>query len=190
MRGSVFRASGASASDRSPGPILDAQPAQRANCVRRKISARVCDMSTPAACWFLSAAGARLTNRCDGIDFYEHAAWKARNLNGRSRRTRVTDHAAVDLVHTWEVGHVLQVDRRLDDVRPARTRILEHRGQVAHHALGLRGDVALDDLASGGIDRDLAGGEQQVAGDDALRVRADGRGSLVSVYDASAHVIS
>ena len=65
--------------------------------------------------------------------------------------------------------------------------VAEHRGEVRHHALGLRGDVAGDDLPGRGIDRDLAGGEQEAIGDDALRVRADGGGRLVRVHDLQAH---
>src|SRR5689334_5263053 len=43
-RGSFLTGSAASARERSPGPIFDAQPAQRANSVRRNSSSRVCDV--------------------------------------------------------------------------------------------------------------------------------------------------
>ena len=44
---------------------------------------------------------------------------------------------------------------------------------VLEHAARLRGDVAVDDRAGGGIERDLAGDEQQLAGAKRRRVRAD-----------------
>src|SRR6266566_2287408 len=66
-RGSEFTGSAASARDRSPGPIFDAQPAHRANEVRRKSSSRVLDVLIRAT-WLLPGA-----DHGDGVDLYQGA---------------------------------------------------------------------------------------------------------------------
>src|SRR5688500_11766879 len=158
MRGSESRASGASASDRSAGPILDAQPAQRANCVRRKISERVCD----------TEAGGSRSYVGNSVDFHEHAARETGDLHGGTSGTGGADHPAVDLIDLGEVGHVLKIDGRLDDVGPGRASALEDSGEVTEHALRLRGNVTRNDLPRRRIESDLARGEHQVAGNHGL----------------------
>src|SRR5262249_54015826 len=76
---------------------------------------------------------------------------------------------------------------RLHDIGPARPGILQHGCQVAHDAFGLRADVALHDLAGGWVERYLPRGEQEIARDDSLRVRADCRRGILGVDDANAH---
>src|SRR5206468_10151784 len=56
--------------------------------------------------------------------------------------------------------------------------LLEDGQDVLQHLLRLDRDVTLDQLVGGGVDRDLAGDEEQPAGDDALRVGADGGGGV------------
>ena len=46
--------------------------------------------------------------------------------------------------------------------------------QIAQDAVGLGSNVSSDHLLGGGIDRDLAGDENESVGFDGLRVRADG----------------
>ena len=53
----------------------------------------------------------------------------------------------------------------------------QHRGEIRHHALGLRAHVARHDLTRRRIERDLTGGEEETVGDDALRIRTDGGGA-------------
>src|ERR1700693_3114268 len=68
-RGSEITGSAASARDRSPGPIFDAQPAHRANSVSLKISSRVLEVLIRAA-WRLLGAdhgyGVDLDQRAPG----------------------------------------------------------------------------------------------------------------------------
>src|SRR5215218_8497399 len=68
-----------SASARSPGPSLAAQPAQRAKLVRRKSSARdlFVDMAKVRGCGLR-----RGRKRCDQFDLDEHAARQAGDLHG------------------------------------------------------------------------------------------------------------
>src|SRR3712207_8974750 len=54
-------------------------------------------------------------------------------------------------------------------------------------SLGLRPDVALDLLAGGGVERDLARGEDEAVGLDRLRVRPDRLGCLLRGYDLFGH---
>ena len=61
---------------------------------------------------------------------------------------------------------------------PAARRI-EDGGEVRECLLGLRGDVVADELAGGGVDPELARGEDEVAGADRLAVGAGGgRGGI------------
>src|SRR5687767_9996015 len=157
-RGSSRRGRGARARARSPGPILAAQPAQRAKAVRRKIWSRVLlDGIVDRGC-----RGWRgdLGNPNDGIYFNERASWQAGGLHRGARRSGLANVAGVHLVEGREVGHVMQVDRRLHDVGPTGAGGLEHRAQVREHPLGLRGEAAVDEAAGLRIDTDLAGGEQ------------------------------
>ena len=59
------------------------------------------------------------------------------------------------------------------------------RAEVLAGPAGLGGDVAVDDLARRGIEGDLPGEEQEVAGPDGLRIRADGLRAPASVAIAS-----
>src|SRR6266511_2161414 len=91
----------------------------------------------------------------DRVDLDARAARQRRDLHGRPRRRVLLEVAAVDLVHLREVGEVGEVDRAAHDVPEAGARGGEDRAEVLHHALGLRGDVARDELARPGVERDL-----------------------------------
>src|SRR6266508_192546 len=91
----------------------------------------------------------------DRVDLDARAARQRRDLHGRPRRRVLLEVAAVDLVHLREVGEVGEVDRAAHDVSEAGARAGEDRAEVLHHALGLRGDVARDELARPGVERDL-----------------------------------
>src|SRR5919112_3219552 len=119
-RRSVSRGSPARASDRSPGPIFDAQPAQRANWVSRKMSSRVCVMRSKVkgkrqkgagnpSCLSPSVYRLRLAHRDDGVDLDQDAARQAGDLHGGARRACISDRVRVDLVHARKVGHVHEV---------------------------------------------------------------------------------
>ena len=54
----------------------------------------------------------------------------------------------------------------------------EHGREVLHHLLGLRGDVAIDDLHGLRVEGDLSGREEKAADDGGLRIGADGLGRV------------
>src|SRR6185312_10269724 len=175
-RASIWRGSGASTWNRSPGPILDAQPAHLANAVSRNNSSRVLEV-------LMTASGeTRLTLRLrhlgHNFDLHAGAARERGDLHRRARGPRAAQVPRVRVVERGEIGQVEQEDRRFDDVLPAGARGGEHGGEILHHAVGLLRDVAVQELAAGGVERDLSGGEQQLAGAHALRVRADGGGCV------------
>ena len=156
--------------DRSPGPILAAQPAQRANCVRRKISARACDSMVTAG-WDGTAPG-----------------WRSRSTpRRRRRRSRPARRAAGAATCTVE-----RAGRASPSMRPytsftrgksamscRKTVVFTTSLQLAPAALEHgRGGSCITrsvcattspshDLAGRRVERDLAGGEQEAAGDDA-----------------------
>ncbi len=86
--------------------------------------------------------------------------------------------AGVDGVHGGEVVHVLQKDHGLDHAGEVGAGGGKHGFQVLEDPGGLLDDAARDDLAGGGIERDLAGGVDEVAETDGLRVGPDGGGSI------------
>ena len=106
-----------------------------------------------------------------------HATRERGDLHRGPRGARVAEGGRVEGVEAWEVGHVGEEDRRLHDVLPARASLLEHGGEIREDLFGLRLDIPFDDLAGGGVKGDLAGGEEEAAGERGLTVRADGGGS-------------
>ena len=76
---------------------------------------------------------------------------------------------------------MLQIARGFHHVRQVAAGGLQDRGQVFNRLPALRFDGRGLDAAGCRVDRDLAGGEDQTAGDDRLRVRADGGRSLFGV---------
>ena len=112
--------------------------------VRRKSSSRVFDVVSNRRLIVdgvrNSGVGAsRSWNGDDGVDLDEHAARQRRHLHRRARRARIAECLAVHLVHDGEIVHVVQEYRRLHDVLPRRADGGEHRGEIRHDALGLRG---------------------------------------------------
>jgi len=99
----------------------------------------------------------------------------------------LTEALRVHLVHCRELREVDQKDRALHDLVEATARRLEDRGHVVEHPRGLELDLAADDLAGGGIDPYLAGGEDEVAACDRLALRADGLRSLLGGHATQIH---
>src|ERR1019366_1388590 len=145
IRGSARRSRGARTAERSPGPIFAAQPAQRANCVRRITSSRV------AVAMWVSSRSAHLGH---ALDLHAYAARQTGDRHGGARGARSADVFRVHVVDLREVGHVHEEDGRLRDFGPAAPGVGEHGGEVLHHLLGLRGGVALDDLRGLRVERD------------------------------------
>src|SRR6266508_1706099 len=135
----------------------------------------------------------------DRVDLDARAARQRRDLHGRPRRRVLLEVAAVDLVHLREVGEVGEVDRAAHDVPEAGARGGEDRAEVLHHALGLRGDVARDELARPGVERDLprepegaraARLDSLAVGSDRLRCRGGRHGlELGEVADRDLEVV-
>src|SRR5437762_9644791 len=165
-RGSLFSGSAASARDRSPGPIFDAQPAHRANEVSLKSSSRVFEVLTRPTFELLRDDG-------DGVDLDESAARQRLHLNGRTCRTRIAKPLPVDLVHRREMRKIVQINRRLDDITPRCPRCPQHLLQILHHSIGLLDDPPVDNLSSYRIQWNLARGEKKTVDDYSLRVRTD-----------------
>ena len=94
--------------------------------------------------------------------------------DGGARRPVVAEGAGVDRVHGGEIGHVHQEDGRLHHAGELEPLGLENGADVLEHPLGLLRDAAVHQLAGGGIEADLAGGEEQPVGADGLAVRPDG----------------
>ena len=69
-------------------------------------------------------------------------ARQAAHLHGGARRRRIDDVLRVDGVHAGEVVHVGEEHRGAHDVVEIGAGGLEERRDVAHHLLGLLGDVA------------------------------------------------
>src|SRR2546423_4723887 len=112
-----------------------------------------------------------MSGQCDGFDLDERSRRKPRDLDGRPRGRTLTDVARVHLVHPLEVVEVLQEDRRLHEPGEAAARLLEDRPQVGEHLLRLLLDRAALQLGMTGLERELAGDEDETVALDRLRVR-------------------
>src|SRR5216683_3394167 len=130
---------------------------------------------------------AALPSDCDQIDLHARAFRQGGDLHGRARRRRSGEALPVDLVHRREIVQIGEEDARLHHVGEAHPRSGEHGGEVLHHPLGLRAHVALHHLLRLRIERDLAAGEDQIAGHDRLRVGSDRLGGLLRGNDLVRH---
>ena len=94
----------------------------------------------------------------DALDLDECASGELGHLHGAARGRLIAEVAGVDLVEVGEMIEVHQEAGRLDDAVEAGPGCGQDRAEVLHHALGLHGDVALDDLAGGRLfdDREIA----------------------------------
>jgi hypothetical protein len=91
-------------------------------------------------------------------------------------------------VHRREITKILQVDRRFHNVPERQSGGIENGQDVPHDLSCLRGRVAVDHAATGGIDRNLTRDEQQIAALHGLAVRTDGlRGFTRRDRDAIGH---
>ena len=77
-------------------------------------------------------------NPRDQIDFDPRAARQASGLGGRPRGLVIAEGFRVELVEHREVGHVGEVDRRLEDVLEGAAGGGEHRAEVREDLFGLR----------------------------------------------------
>ncbi len=96
-----------------------------------------------------------------------------RDLHGRARRIRLREVRAVDLVHRREVVHVGEEDRGAHDVGERQAAGFEHGAEVVEARGASARRCRPRSSAGGRIERHLPGDEQQLAGADRLRVRAD-----------------
>ncbi len=78
----------------------------------------------------------------------------------------------VNFIHAREIREVGEENRALDHVGEGQFLIVEDGLHVLQDAVGLRLDVASDEVAGGGIEGNLAGAEEQVADADGMVVRA------------------
>src|SRR5581483_186337 len=110
------------------------------------------------------------------LDLHLRPHRQRRDGDGGAGGIGLGDVGLVDLVDGGEVAHAGEEDGGLDDVREREARGTEDCLQVLERLAGLRGDVAGDQLAGGGIERDLAGDEDEVAAFDRRGIGADGLG--------------
>src|ERR1019366_2069745 len=66
---------------------------------------------------------------------------------------------------------------------------LTHRAEFLEHPFGLGADVALDERATGRVEVDLAGTEDELAGGDRLAVRPNSRRGVLGGDGLTVHVV-
>ncbi len=110
---------------------------------------------------------------CDRLDLDQGAARQGGHLDGAAGRRGLDDVPGVDGVDRREVGQVGQEDRGLDDVGQRHAGGREDRLQVDQRPLRLVVD-AVEQLAGGRVQPELAGAEDEAVDGDGLAVRADG----------------
>ena len=92
----------------------------------------------------------------DDVDFDSCVPRQPGRLDRRSGRVGLGEKLRVRRVHGGEILHVRQKDRRPDDRVVGEAGRLEQRADVLQHSAGLGGDVAVDELAGGRVERHLS----------------------------------
>ena len=110
----------------------------------------------------------------DRFDFYFDVLWEARHFDRRSGRGIFRKIFSVDLIHGCKFTHVLQKDRRLDDLLHRRSSLFDNRFEVRHHLTCLYFDIALHHLSGRWVDGHLSRCKQEWAfRDDSLTIGPD-----------------
>src|SRR6266481_91397 len=109
----------------------------------------------------------------DDFDFDQGILREARDLHGRSRGRSQGEIAGVHFVHRSEIVHVLQEDRRLDDVIHLRSGGLHDPTNVFQDPFRLFADIGLRHLARFRIQSYLSRDEQETVRADGLRIRSN-----------------
>src|SRR5512143_1315743 len=81
--------------------------------------------------------------------------------------------AAIDVVHSSKISHVLQEDGAAQSFVEAAAGGLQNGREILQDAIGLSSDISGDDELGGGIEGHLSGGEDKASGLGGLRVGAD-----------------
>ena len=113
----------------------------------------------------------------DDIDLDQHVCREAGDLNGGTRRWVGGEVASVNIVHRGKVVHALEEHGSLDHLGQRTSGGGQNARDVQENALGLRRNVSNDQLLGSGIERDLAGQENQAVSLDGLGVGSNGFGS-------------
>lgn len=114
----------------------------------------------------------------DHFDFDVSAFGEPRDLDGGASREIGSEKGAVDLVHGGEVGEIGQENGAFDHVGEGEALVVEDGFNVQEDTFGLSRDVAGDEVASGGVERDLAGTKEEVTDADGVVVGTDSGGGL------------
>src|SRR5581483_11937918 len=169
-----------------PRPDDPAEAPPRAFFAARATGAAALVTRGEAASLAEADRGYELGDLHDRIDLDARAARQRRNLVRGPCGIRLLEigvHYLVGLVEITEIG---EQQRDLDDVVELAPGRLRHRAQVLQHLVRLVLD-AIDQVASRGIEADLARHVDGVADADRLRVRADRRRRVLGMDLLLAH---
>jgi hypothetical protein len=122
----------------------------------------------------------RKLKRCDDFHFDEDVLRQSLDSNAGACRL-FGEILAVDGVERGEIAHIGEEAGGLHGVFKRGTGFFEDGGEVLHDLLCLLGDVCTVDVARCGVDRNLTGGEEHIAANDGLRIRADGCGGFLCI---------
>ena len=115
----------------------------------------------------------------DGLDLHQRAPGQRTHLHGGTGGIlALGEKLGVHRVHGGEVAHALQEHGGLDHVVHGQAGSPQNGLDIGQHLAGLLGDAAGNKLAGGGVKGHLAGGDEEAAAVDGLRVRADGGGGV------------
>lgn len=125
----------------------------------------------------------------DHTDLHIGVFWQALDCKGLACGKIPREIFSIDSIHIGELRHVAEEDRRLDDVVETNSGFGKDRPQVVHHLVRLGNDVCGDDASGGGIDGDLSGDKQKIAGFDGLAIGPDGGRGVGGIDDFGFHLV-
>src|ERR1700722_9178725 len=120
----------------------------------------------------------------DDFDVHNRGFRQGSDLDGGARRKIRREIFGVNFVHPREVGEVGQKHGAFHNVGKRQLLVVENGFDVLEHAVCLCLDVALDEIARGGINRNLSRAKQQVANAHGMVIGTNGWGGF-SGYDDS-----
>ena len=89
----------------------------------------------------------------------------------------------VNCIHTRKISEIGHKHRAFDDIGKSQLLVVEDGFDILEHAFGLRFDVAGNQIAGRGINRDLPGAKKQIANPHGLIVRTDRSGRFCGLDD-------
>ena len=112
----------------------------------------------------------------DDFNLHTRTLRQRGDLDRGARRKIFSEILRVNFIHAGEIREIRQEHRAFDDVGERQHLVFQNRLHILQHAVGLRLDVAGNQISIRRFNRDLSCTKKQIADAHGMIVRADGGG--------------